>query len=277
MFKKIVSTLTLVVVLGACSTIPKEEALKLNQTKAKVTSSSVQNQETSTAVNESAMTKSSHQISTGSLQLSEEQITKVERYRKEIAQARKKQLDYINSLPENQRNQVQSPSAIGVLKVTELEQKYPDDSRWINAAFRITETGINRIWLEKNDGSIEYTELRTKQIIEMYSKKHNKQFIECSPATVGNYYGLAVPNEMLEHAVLNGQEITFAWGTQQLGTSTDLYDLKACYSNINEKEVILFVEKDGEFMVLITNGNLENHKVHLIKSDDEILNQYLNN
>ena len=119
--------------------------------------------------------------------------------------------------------------------------------------------------------------------MESYSDSKGERFKSTSLATYGRYYGLAVPDQMMQFGQVDGVKYTFKWHGYTAGLGEKRFEILACYVNEAGTEVILFGYKDGRPTSLHTEGQPEIDKneagaiidaqVHFVEFHQPILEQ----
>ena len=101
---------------------------------------------------------------------------------------------------------------------------------------------------------------KIKIAMESYSDSKGERFKSTSLATYGRYYGLAVPDQMMQFGQVDGVKYTFKWHGYTAGLGEKRFEILACYVNEAGTEVILFGYKDGHPTILHTEGEPEIYK-----------------
>lgn len=127
---------------------------------------------------------------------------------------------------------------------------------------------------------------KIKKAMESYSDSKGEVFKSTNLATYGNYYGLAVPDQIMQFGQVDGMNYTFKWYGYIAGSGSGRFEILACYVNEAETEVILFGYKDGNPALLHTEGQPEieknesgaiiNAQVHFVEFHHPILEQVFN-
>lgn len=122
-----------------------------------------------------------------------------------------------------------------------------------------------------------------KIAMESYSDSRGERFKSTSLATYGRYYGLAVPDQMMQFGQVDGVKYTFKWHGYTAGVGEKRFEILACYVNEAGTEVILFGYMDGRPTILHTEGQPEIDKseagaiidaqVHFVEFHQPILEQ----
>ena len=125
-----------------------------------------------------------------------------------------------------------------------------------------------------------------KKAMESYSDSRGERFKSTSLATYGRYYGLAVPDQIMQFGQVDGVNYTFKWYGYIAGSGSGRFDILACYVNEAGTEVILFGYKDGNPALLHTEGQPEikknetgaiiNVQVHFVVFHHPVLEQVFN-
>ena len=98
---------------------------------------------------------------------------------------------------------------------------------------------------------------KIKIAMESYSDSKGERFKSTSLATYGYYYGLAVPDQIMQFGQVNGVKYTFKWHGYTAGLGEKRLEILACYVNEAGTEVILFGYMDGHPTILHTEGQPE--------------------
>ena len=101
---------------------------------------------------------------------------------------------------------------------------------------------------------------KIKIAMESYSDSKGEKFKSTNLATYGHYYGLAVPDQIMQFGQFDGENYTFKWHGYTVGVGEKRFDILACYVNEAGAEVILFGHKDGRPTILHTEGQPEIEK-----------------
>lgn len=127
---------------------------------------------------------------------------------------------------------------------------------------------------------------KIKTAMESYSDSKGERFKSTNLATYGHYYGLAVPDQIMQIGQVDGVNYTFKWYGYIAGSGSGRFEILACYVNEAETEVILFGYKDGNPALLHTEGRPEidknesgaiiNVQVHFVEFHHPILEQVFN-
>ena len=114
----------------------------------------------------------------------------------------------------------------------------------------------------ENEPDIDNSSLtdKIKIAMESYSDSKGERFKSTSLATYGRYYGLAVPDQMMQFGQVDGVKYTFKWHGYTAGLGEKRFEILACYVNEAGTEVILFGYKDGRPTILHTEGQPEIYK-----------------
>ena len=88
------------------------------------------------------------------------------------------------------------------------------------------------------------------QVMEAYSKAQGQTYRAATPATVLSYYDLAVPDQVLNQAKVDGQAASFQFYGMQLGKSDLNYEVTAIYVRQDGKQVIAFVKRHNHAYIL---------------------------
>ena len=140
----------------------------------------------------------------------------------------------------------------------------------------------------ENEPDTDYSALtdKIKIAMESYSDSRGERFKSTSLATYGRYYGLAIPDQMMQFGQVDGENYTFKWFDHIAGVGEKRFEILACYVNEAGTEVILFGYKDGRPTILHTEGQPEiekneagtiiNAQVHFVEFHHPILEQVFN-
>ena len=137
----------------------------------------------------------------------------------------------------------------------------------------------------ENEPDIDNSSLtdKIKIAMETYSDSKGERFKSTSLASYGYYYGLAVPDQIMQFGQVDGVKYTFKWYGYTAGVGEKDFEILACYVNEAGTEVILFGYMDGLPTILHTEGQPEIDKneagaimdaqVHFVDSHQPILEQ----
>ena len=140
----------------------------------------------------------------------------------------------------------------------------------------------------ENEPDTDYSALtdKIKTAMESYSDSKGEKFKSTNLATYGRYYGLAVPDQIMQFGQVDGENYTFKWHGYTVGVGEKRFDILACYVNEAGTEVILFGYKDGRPTILHTEGQpkierneagtIINAQVHFVEFHHPILEQVFN-
>ena len=127
---------------------------------------------------------------------------------------------------------------------------------------------------------------KIKIAMESYSDSKGEVFKSTNLATYGKYYGLAVPDQIMQFGQVDGVNYTFKWYGYIAGSGSRRFDILACYVNEAGTEVILFGYKDGNPALLHTeeqpeiekneSGTIINAQVHFVVFHHPVLEQVFN-
>ena len=135
----------------------------------------------------------------------------------------------------------------------------------------------------ENEPDTDYSVLtdKIKIAMESYSDSKGERFKSTNLATYGRYYGLAVPDQIMQFGQVDGENYTFKWHGYAVGVGEKRFDILACYVNEAGTEVILFGYKNGRSSILHTEGQPEiekneagtiiNAQVHFVRFHQPIL------
>ena len=114
----------------------------------------------------------------------------------------------------------------------------------------------------ENEPDTDYSALadKIKLAMESYSDSSGERYKSASLATYGRYYGLAVPDQMMQFGQVDGVKYTFKWHGYTAGVGEKRFEILACYVNEAGTEVILFGYMDGRPTILHTEGQPEIYK-----------------
>lgn len=113
----------------------------------------------------------------------------------------------------------------------------------------------------------------TEDIMSEFSTLSGTKYLQCTPATLRAFYGISVPDEFLKVAYLDGERIEFSYDSYPTEMEPS-YTLMDCYVNEGGTALILFVEKDGERLVLENDEAPVEGKVSLRLNYSELLNSF---
>lgn len=88
------------------------------------------------------------------------------------------------------------------------------------------------------------------QVMEAYGKAQGQTYQAATPATALSYYDLAVPDQVLNQAKVDGQAASFQFYGMQLGKSDLNYEVTAIYVRQDGKQVIAFVKRHNHAYIL---------------------------
>ena len=137
----------------------------------------------------------------------------------------------------------------------------------------------------ENEPDIDNSSLidKIKIAMESYSDSKGERFKSTSLATYGRYYGLAVPDQIMQFGQVDGVKYTFKWHGYTAGLGEKRFEILACYVNEAGTEAILFGYKDGRPTILHTEGQPEinqneagtiiDAQVHFVEFHHPILEQ----
>ena len=127
---------------------------------------------------------------------------------------------------------------------------------------------------------------KIKTVMESYSDSKGEKFKSTNLATYSRYYGLAVPDQIMQFGQVDGVNYTFKWHDYTVGVVEKRFEILACYVNEAGTEVILFGYKDGRPTILHTEGQPEiekneagtiiNAQVHFVSFPQPILEGVFN-
>lgn len=137
----------------------------------------------------------------------------------------------------------------------------------------------------ENEPDIDASSLtdKIKIAMESYSDSRGERFKSTSLARYGHYYGLAVPDQIMQFGQVDGVKYTFKWHGYTVGLGEKRFEILACYVNEAGTEVILFGYMDGRPTILHTEGQPKIDKseagaiidaqVHFVEFHQPILEQ----
>ena len=140
----------------------------------------------------------------------------------------------------------------------------------------------------ENEPDIDNSSLidKIKIAMESYSDSKGERFKSTSLAPYGRYYGLAVPDQIMQFGQVDGVKYTFKWHGYTAGLGEKRFEILACYLNEVGTEVILFGYKDGRPTILHTEGQpkiekneagtIINAQVHFVEFHHPILEPVFN-
>lgn len=118
-------------------------------------------------------------------------------------------------------------------------------------------------------------------IMNEYASMKGETYYHASPATQRRYYGLAVPDQIMQYGKVNDESVTFKWNSWIVGESGETYIIQDCYVNESETEVLLFCYKDDRPVILqaieeptiqkSTSGNIESATVYFEELTHSVL------
>lgn len=191
------------------------------------------------------------------------------KYYAEIVQERDRQQAYIDTLSEDKKGSVQTAQSAAFAKATALTYQFPDDVNLINSILKELFNGTkDAVYVTDED------DFEMDRVMALYEQYTQYKYIKCTPATAGYYHNQNMPEEALQHVYFNDKQIAFKWYDMRIGKGVD-YQLKGCYANENQKDFILFVDKDGKRFVFQSTGKVVDNKVYIALSVNDILNQYV--
>ena len=95
---------------------------------------------------------------------------------------------------------------------------------------------------------------KIKTAMESYSDSKGERFKSTSLASYGYYYGLAVPDQIMQFGQVDGVNYTFKWYGYSAGSGSGRFEILAYYVNEAGTEVILFGYMDDRPTILHTEG-----------------------
>lgn len=187
---------------------------------------------------------------------------------------------YLFTLKDGQAQVLHADKTLETISVANFEETENTDLAQGFKEF-LLKTSVNR----ENEPDIDNSSLidKIKIAMESYSDSKGERFKSTSLATYGRYYGLAVPDQMMQYGQVDGVKYTFKWHGYTAGLGEKRFEILACYVNEAGTEVILFGYKDGRPTILHTEGQPEIDKneagaiidaqVHFVEFHQPILEQ----
>ena len=187
---------------------------------------------------------------------------------------------YLFTLKDGQAQVLHADKTLETISAANFEETKNTDLAQDFKEF-LLKSSVNR----ENEPDIDNSSLidKIKIAMESYSDSMGERFKSTSLATYGRYYGLAVPDQMMQFGQVDGVKYTFKWHGYTAGLGGKRFEILACYVNEAGTEVILFGYKDGRPTMLHTGGEPEIDKneagtiidaqVHFVEFHQPILEQ----
>lgn len=159
---------------------------------------------------------------------------------------------YLFTLKDGQAQVLHADKTLETISAANFEETKNTDLAQDFKEF-LLKSSVNR----ENEPDIDNSSLidKIKIAMESYSDSKGERFKSTSLATYGRYYGLAVPDQMMQFGQVDGVKYTFKWHGYTAGLGGKRFEILACYVNEAGTEVILFGYKDGRPTILHTGGN----------------------
>ena len=190
---------------------------------------------------------------------------------------------YLFTLKDGQAQVLHADKTLATISATNFEETENTDLAQGFKEF-LLKTSVTR----ENEPDIDNSSLidKIKIAMESYSDSKGDKFKSTNLATYGRYYGLAVPDQIMQFGQVDGENYTFKWHGYTVGVGEKRFDILACYVNEAGTEVILFGHKDGRPTILRTEGQPEiekneagtiiNAQVHFVRFHQPILEGVFN-
>ena len=190
---------------------------------------------------------------------------------------------YLFTLKDGQAQVLHADKTLETISAANFEETENTD-----LAQRFKEFLLKTSETTENEPDIDNSSLidKIKIAMESYSDSKGERFKSTSLATYGRYYGLAVPDQMMQFGQVDGVNYTFKWFDYIAGVGEKRFEILACYLNEVGTEVILFGYKDGRPTILHTEGQPEiekneagtiiNAQVHFVEFHHPILEPVFN-
>ena len=161
---------------------------------------------------------------------------------------------YLFTLKDGQAQVLHADKTLETISAANFEETKNTDLAQDFKEF-LLKSSVNR----ENEPDIDNSSLtdKIKIAMESYSDSKGERFKSTSLATYGRYYGLAVPDQMMQFGQVDGVKYTFKWHGYTAGLGEKRFEILACYVNEAGTEVILFGYKDGNPALLHTEGQPE--------------------
>lgn len=185
---------------------------------------------------------------------------------------------YLFTLKDGQAQVLHADKTLATISATNFEETENTDLAQGFKEF-LLKTSVTR----ENEPDIDNSSLidKIKIAMESYSDSKGDKFKSTNLATYGRYYGLAVPDQIMQFGQVDGENYTFKWHGYAVGVGEKRFDILACYVNEAGTEVILFGYKNGRSSILHTEGQPEiekneagtiiNAQVHFVRFHQPIL------
>lgn len=185
---------------------------------------------------------------------------------------------YLFTLKDGQAQVLHADKTLVTISATNFEETENTDLAQGFKEF-LLKTSVTR----ENEPDIDNSSLidKIKIAMESYSDSKGDKFKSTNLATYGRYYGLAVPDQIMQFGQVDGENYTFKWHGYAVGVGEKRFDILACYVNEAGTEVILFGYKNGRSSILHTEGQPEiekneagtiiNAQVHFVRFHQPIL------
>ncbi|MCW6674728.1 DUF1002 domain-containing protein [Aerococcaceae bacterium NML171108] len=120
-----------------------------------------------------------------------------------------------------------------------------------NTVDQLVQSVDKAIWNESKRAELQH-------YMKIWGEAMGQNYKEHSPDNPANYYGLAIPNEVLDKIAINDQKVTAEWSTQ--GITPNVYNIVAAYMETKDQSemnvhLYLFAIYNGEPVVLHTQQN----------------------
>ena len=190
---------------------------------------------------------------------------------------------YLFTLKDGQAQVLHADKTLATISATNFEETENTDLAQGFKEF-LLKTSVTR----ENEPDIDNSSLidKIKIAMESYSDSKGDKFKSTNLATYGRYYGLAVPDQIMQFGQVDGENYTFKWHGYAVGVGEKRFDILACYVNEAGTEVILFGYKNGRSSILHTEGQPEiekneagtiiNAQVHFVRFHQPILEGVFN-
>lgn len=158
---------------------------------------------------------------------------------------------YLFTLKDGQAQVLYSDKTLETIRAANFEETKNTD-----LAQRFKEFLLKTNVTTENEPDIDNSSLidKIKIAMESYSDSKGERFKSTSLATYGYYYGLAVPDQIVQFGQVDGVKYTFKWHGYTVGLGEKGFEILACYVNEAGTEVILFGYMDGRPTILHTEG-----------------------
>ena len=185
---------------------------------------------------------------------------------------------YLFTLKDGQAQVLHADKTLATISAANFEETENTDLAQGFKEF-LLKTSVTR----ENEPDIDNSSLidKIKIAMESYSDSKGDKFKSTNLATYGRYYGLAVPDQIMQFGQVDGENYTFKWHGYAVGVGEKRFDILACYVNEAGTEVILFGYKNGRSSILHTEGQPEiekneagtiiNAQVHFVRFHQPIL------